>query len=242
MYLKYKNERRCVVFSSQQSHNICMELQKVLELRQSIRRYKDGDIPESDIQEIVKAAGLAPSGKNIQNWHFVAIKNKELMDKIGQTVAEKNEEIASRMDPIDEEKALRFRKFCKNFTLFFTNATVLTVVYSTVYTPSGYNEIKLYSPDDPILPDLMGHRSPGMQSVGAALENFTLKAIDLGYSTCWLTSANYASREIEALLKKEIGFEKDGFFMVALMSMGIPEDNQKSPQKKSLDDIYTFVK
>lgn len=220
---------------------LIMELQTVLEKRQSIRRYKEGDIPEADIREIIKAAGIAPSGKNIQNWHFIAIKNRDLIEKIKLTVDKKNEEISNEMMKVDEEKGLRFRKFCKNFTLFFANAPVLTVVYGTVYTPSGYNEYKLIDAPDEILDDLLGHRNPGMQSVGAALENFTLKAIDMGYGSCWLTSANYAAKEIEDLLAKEIGFTKEGFFMVAMMAMGIPEDNQKSPAKKSLDEIYTFV-
>ncbi|MDD4377105.1 MAG: nitroreductase family protein [Eubacteriales bacterium] len=218
-----------------------MELQQILEKRQSIRRYKEGDIPEEDIREIVEAAASAPSGKNIQNWHFVAIKNRTIIEKIKNIVDSKNESICNEMAKVDEEKANRFRKFCKNFTLFFANAPVLTVVYSTVYTPSGYNEYKLINADSSLLDDLLSHRNPGMQSVGAALENFTLKAIDKGYGTCWLTSANYAAAEIEKVLKEEVGFEKDGFFMVALMSMGIPEDNQKSPAKKALEDVYTFI-
>lgn len=219
-----------------------MELQDILEKRQSIRKYKEGDIPEADIEEIVRAAGLAPSGKNIQNWHFIAIKNRQLIDKIADVIDKKNEKISDQMAKVDEEKALRFRKFFKNFTLFFTKAPVLTVVFSTIYKPSGYNEYELINAAPDILDDLLNHRNPGMQSVGAALENFTLKAIDKGYGTCWLTSANYAAAEIEELLKNEIGFEKEGFFMVAMMSMGIPLDNQKSPRKKALEDIYTFIK
>ena len=81
-----------------------------------------------------------------------------------------------------------------------------------------------------------------MQSLGAALENFTLTAIDLGYGSCWLTSANYVAAEIEALLKTEAGFEKEGFYMAAMMALGVPEDNPKSPPKKPLEEIYTFIK
>lgn len=218
-----------------------MELQKAIELRQSIRRYKEGDIPEEDIRKIVTAAGMAPSGKNIQNWHFIAIKNQALKDKICKVVEIKNADISREVMKKDEFQGNRFQKFFKNFTAFFVKAPVLVVVYSTVYKPSGYNELTLIDADSYTLNYLAEHLNPAMQSLGAALENFTLKAIDLGYGTCWLTSANYAAAEIEELLKNEIGFEKEGFFMAAMISMGIPEDNQKSPKKKSLDDIYTFV-
>lgn len=220
-----------------------MEYQYLLEQRQSIRRYQDGDIPEAHIQEMIRAAATAPSAKNIQNWHFVAIKNREVIRKIADLITAKNESIAAEMDKVDEEKANRFRKFCKNFTVFWKEtAPALTVVYSTVYTPAGYDEYKLLGKDQSLLDDLMGHRNPGMQSVGCALQNFTLKAIEKGYGTTILTSANYAAEDIEAYLKEEGLFEKEGFYMVSLIAMGVPQENQKSPKKKELDDVYTFIK
>lgn len=218
-----------------------MELQDILLKRQSIRHYKDGDVSEETIKEIVRAAATAPSGKNIQNWHFVCIKNRDLINKVGQVIIDKNEKISKLMDLKDKEKGDKFRKFVKNLTLFFLDAPVLVVVYTTTYYPSGYHEMTFAEVPKADTDDIVYFRSPGMQSLGAALENFTLKAIDLGYGTCWLTSANYAAREIEAMLKEEIGFEKEDYFMGALMSLGVPEDNPKSPKKKSFEEIYTFI-
>jgi len=218
-----------------------MELQEIIERRQSIRKYKVGDVPKEHIYKIIRAAGLAPSGKNIQNWHFVVIKNEDLKHKIGQAVLDKNESICIEMDKIDKERGDAFRKFVRNFTLFFLKASVLVVVFSTDYRPSGYYELEFINTDPSILHDLVKHRNPGMQSLGAALENFTLKAIDLGYGTCILTSANYAAAEIEETLKTEIGFEKDDYYMACMISLGIPEENQMSPKKKPLEQIVTYV-
>lgn len=218
-----------------------MELQEVINKRQSIRKYKDIDIPEDHIAQIVAAAGTAPSGKNSQNWHFVSIKNPQLKEKIKQVILTKNESICAQMDSLDKEKGDKFRKFVNNFTFFFMNAPVLTVIFGCEYKPSGYHELRFIDASLDSLYDLVSHRNPGMQSVGAAVENFTLKAIDMGYGTCWLTSANYAASEIESLLKKEIGFEKEGYFMVAMISLGVPEENQKSPKKKPLEEIFTFI-
>ena len=218
-----------------------MDLNKILLKRQSIRRYKDIDVPKADIEKIIMAAATAPSGKNIQNWHFVAIKDKKLILKIGTTLIIKNEEIASQMDKLDPEKGQKFRKFASNFTLFFLNAPVLVVVYTTTYMPTGFHELEFIGATSKITDEILYKRNPGMQSLGAALENFTLSAIDNGYGSCWLTSANYAAKEIEQLLKDEIGFEKEGYFMGAMMSLGVPEENQKSPKKKSLEEVLTFV-
>jgi nitroreductase len=222
-----------------------MEFMDVLKKRQSIRRYKEGKIPQADLRKIIEAAGMAPSGKNIQNWHFVVIQDPIVMEKIAEIVTEKNRVVSEKMDwidsenQIDAEKGSRFRKFCKNFTVFFTKASALVVVYSTFYPPSGYYEYLMVGMDPET--ELVHHRNPGMQSLGAALENFSLRAVDLGYGSCWLTSANYAASEIEDYLKASHGFEKKDFFLAALMSVGIPEDNQRSPEKKPIDEICTFL-
>lgn len=220
-----------------------MELRTVIEKRQSIRRYTDSGIPDADLQDIIKAAGLAPSGKNTQNWHFVAIKNRALIQKLADTISAKNEEICCKMDNVDKSQADRFRKFCKNFTVFWRDtAPAIIITMATAYLPSGYQEYKLIGAEQELLLDLAGYRNPGMQSIGAACENLTLKAIDLGYGTCWLTSANYAAAEIEKLLKDECGFEKYGYFFVNMLAIGVPQENQKSPKKKELEEFYTLIK
>ena len=216
-----------------------MEFMEVLKKRQSIRRYKEGQIPREDLLQIIEAAGLAPSGKNIQNWHFVVVTDQATKERIAEIVTEKNRTVSEKMDLVDPEKGNRFRKFCKNFTVFFTKASALVLVYSTFYPPSGYYEYKMVGLDPEH--DLVHMRNPGMQSLGAALENFSLRAVDLGYGSCWLTSANYAAAEIEAFMKEIRGFEKKDFFLAALMSVGIPEDNQRSPEKKSIEEICTFL-
>lgn len=218
-----------------------MELQDVLDQRKSIRHYEEKDIPKEDILEIIKAAGKAPSGKNIQNWHFVVVKNQDLKEKIAKVISDKNEEIALRVDQKDEKKGKRFRKFVKNFTLFFLKAPVLVVVFTRTYYPSGYAEMELAGYSKEFLNQHTYFRNSGMQSLGAALENFTLKAIDMGYGSCWLTSANYAAKELEALLEKEIGFKKEDYYMGAMMVLGVPKPGGKTPPKKDVEEIYTFV-
>lgn len=218
-----------------------MELDKILEQRQSIRKYTGAPVRTEDIIKIIEAAHSAPSGKNIQNWHFVAIKDKKLMQKIADAIGKKNEEIAKNMNDKDPKKADTFRKFFKNFTLFFLDCDVLTVIYSKEYKPSGYNEMTFSGYDQAEIDKLISEKNPGMQSLGAAIENFTLKAIDLGYGTCWLTSANYADKEIEECLEKEIGFKKDGYFFAAMIATGVPADGAKSPPKKPLEEVYTIV-
>ena len=218
-----------------------MELQKVLEARQSIRRYKDSPVPQEHIRQMIDAARLAPSGKNLQNWHFIAIKNQQLKEKVVNAIGAQNSMMAGKIEEIDVEKAQRFRQFFKGATSFIAKAPLVLLVYTTTYVPSGYGEYQLLGADEEILRYLAGDANPAMQSLGAAIENLNLKAVDLGYGTCWLTSPNYAARQIEKVIKKEIGFEKDGYFFAALLTLGVAEENQKSPGRKSIEEIYTYI-
>lgn len=217
-----------------------MEFMELVTKRQSIRKFTQQDVPMEDLLLMVDAARYAPSGKNIQNWHFVITKNKDLFQKIGDAILAKNQSIVEKMKLIDEEKANRFEKFAKNFTLFYKNAPALVLVFACDYFPSGYPEMNLIGSSKYETEQLFW-RNPGMQNIGAAMENFTLRCVELGYGSCWMTSQNYAANEIELILKQEYGFEMENYHLAAMLSVGVPQEQQKSPAKKNLEEIYTIL-
>ena len=59
--------------------------------RRSIRDFKKKKIEISIIKNAILSAGTAPSGANLQPWHFVVIKDKNIKKKI-KIAAEKEEE------------------------------------------------------------------------------------------------------------------------------------------------------
>lgn len=50
--------------------------------RRSIRKYQDKDVSDEDIKDLLKAGMSAPSAGNEKPWHFIIIKNQEILDKI----------------------------------------------------------------------------------------------------------------------------------------------------------------
>lgn len=219
-----------------------MEFNELIKSRQSIRKYKEQDIPGEDIAKIIDAARLAPSGKNCQNWYFLAIKNKELIHKLVDTIYKANQKIAEQMAAVNQEKADRFVKFCRHFTLFIEKAPAVVLTFAKMYYPSGYFEKKLCGVPEEELYELLTKTNPGMQSIGAAMEHMALQAADMNYGSCWLTSANFAAADIEVMLRQEIGFEKEGYFFASMMSFGVPADMEhKSPGRKPIEDIYRLV-
>ena len=50
---------------------------EVIKRRRSIRGYRPDPVPEGILNQILKAARLAPSGGNRQPWHFIIVKDPE---------------------------------------------------------------------------------------------------------------------------------------------------------------------
>ena len=59
-----------------------MSILEVIARRRSIRKYREDPIPEKVLGRVLEAARLAPSGKNLQPWKFIIIKDKSLKDKL----------------------------------------------------------------------------------------------------------------------------------------------------------------
>jgi iodotyrosine deiodinase len=49
------------------------EFRADLERRRTVRQFSDRPVPREVIEECVRAAGTAPSGANMQPWHFVVV-------------------------------------------------------------------------------------------------------------------------------------------------------------------------
>jgi nitroreductase len=50
--------------------------------RRSVRKYTSAPVPNEAIEKILTAAMYAPSAGNEQPWHFVVIRDREVLDKI----------------------------------------------------------------------------------------------------------------------------------------------------------------
>jgi nitroreductase len=50
--------------------------------RRTVRAFSDRPVPRLLIENAIRAAGTAPSGANMQPWHFVAVANPELKRRL----------------------------------------------------------------------------------------------------------------------------------------------------------------
>ena len=54
--------------------------------RKSVRAFQPTPLPAEDLRQILAAATQAPSGKNVQNWHFVVVRSRHKIVEITKIV------------------------------------------------------------------------------------------------------------------------------------------------------------
>jgi len=61
-----------------------MSVLKVIKERRSVRRYRGDPIPEDVLLRVLEAARYSPSGKNLQPWKFILVKDKALKQNLAE--------------------------------------------------------------------------------------------------------------------------------------------------------------
>jgi len=59
-----------------------MEVFEAIKLRRSIRSFVDKPIEEEKLLRVLEAGRLAPSAKNLQEWKFVVVKDRDIKKKL----------------------------------------------------------------------------------------------------------------------------------------------------------------
>ena len=54
-----------------------MDFQKLVKARHAVKKFDGKKIPTVDVKQIISTAALAPSGINVQSWHFVIVESDE---------------------------------------------------------------------------------------------------------------------------------------------------------------------
>ena len=55
--------------------------------RRSVRKYQAKPVPQEAIEEVLAAAGWAPSAHNAQPWRFIVLADPEVKRKLAEAMA-----------------------------------------------------------------------------------------------------------------------------------------------------------
>ena len=202
--------------------------------RKSIRNYKEGIVPKEDIIKLLDVATQAPSPKHQQNWHFVVVQNKDVINKIVEVVSKSHEYIASLIK--DEKKTINYMNLLPYY-VNFKDASCVILVYAKEYFMIEEKILRENNVSEDVIKVIKSPEA-GAQGIGAAVQNILLAATEMGYGTCYLTGPSHAKTEIEEI----IAFEKPEYTLMSLVSLGIPADETpEKPRRKPLEEVITFI-
>ena len=222
-----------------------MDTLKVINGRKSIRAFAPSPVSREEIEKVLKAAIKAPSKGNSQIWEFVVVtgKKKKDMDKMlsellktdlipamklsdsGREVHNEALERAARrskqnsqgMSNLLSPLNLSTEKFMLEGTFTFFKAPVAILLFV----------------DDVFAKDL-----PHILSVGSAVQNILLSAVDTGLGACWIGGVWRYTKDIRMLL--EIPENKK---LLSAIALGYPDLNSPINKfKATRDNISEFVR
>jgi len=84
------------------AREFCTELSR----RRTVRDYADRAVPRALIEDCLRAAGSAPSGANLQPWHFVAVSDRAIKREIRMAAEAEEREFYAHRAPDDWLAAL----------------------------------------------------------------------------------------------------------------------------------------
>lgn len=161
-----------------------MDILNLLKSRRSIRVYQDRPIPNDLLLQILEAGRWAPTGANLQPWHFIVVTDPETRRRIGEVT--------------------RF--------LFIKSSHVEK---APVVIVLGFNTRK---------------GKYGRYDVTLAGGNMMTMATNLGLGTCWIGA--FDERKVKEILEIP-----DNIEVIALLTLGYPDEKTEIPPRVELEKI-----
>src|SRR4029453_8612489 len=197
------------------------EFYEVMRQRRTIRDFSDRPVSREVIEYCIRAAGTAPSGANLQPWHFVAVSDPMIKHQIRVAAEKEEKKFYEHRAPKAWLEALAPLGTDSNKP-FLEIAPWLIAVFAQPFR---------------ILPD--GTRSPthyAIESVGIAT-GMLVTAVH----SCGLVSLTHTPSPMGFLnrILKRPSYEKPFILLV----VGHPAENALVPEigRKPLDEISSFV-
>ena len=187
--------------------------------RRSIRKYKNTQVPQNIVEEIIQAGMLAPSSKNRQPWKFIVTAGSSKDDAL--MVMGKGLEREKKKPLLPEsvqhlsgaEYTLRIMKQAP-VIIFIVNSLGIDIQCSLNLEEHVYEICNA-------------------QSIGAAIENMTLTATELGLGSLWICDTYFAQKELNHWLNT-------AGELIAAMAIGYPDEMPAARPRKNINDVVEW--
>ena len=195
-----------------------MNVLTLIKNKKAIRIYKDKKISSKMLSQIVEAGVWGPSllAVGFQPWKFVVITNEDVIKNMATILLKKSETIG-----IGGSRVLRMSA---NTIL---KAKVAIVVYNSCCVS---NFVKRF---EEVYMEIA--HCAEISAIAAAIQNISLTAESFKIGSCWLDAPLFCEKEINGLLKKS---DK----LVAILTLGYPDNKGKRSPRKPLAETVEYIK
>ncbi|HWS28888.1 MAG TPA: nitroreductase family protein [Clostridia bacterium] len=190
-----------------------MELMTAVETRRSIRRFKSDPLPRETVVEILNAALLAPSGKNMQPWRFVAVQGDAL------------KEMGACLDRALEHRAAEGVRPGSAANTF----RIMKEAPVTVFVLSRRDS---FHPKERPIPDYVMSLVDA-QSIGGAIEHMLLRATELNIGSLWIADTFFAYEELCAWLGTDA-------LLLAAVTLGYADEAPEARPRRALGKMVEW--
>lgn len=191
-----------------------MELTQAIYSRRSIRKFKDDPIPQESIEKIITAGTHAPSGKNKQPWKFYIVQG------------EKRREMVTEMQKgMNRLQKMAIKTGSASHTLKVMAQAPVTIF---VFNPTSKHPL-LHRDTLEIYSDILD-----IQSIGAAIQNMLLAAVDLGLGSLWICDIFFGYEEL-------CGWLGEKGQMIAAVSFGYPDQSPAARPRKPVSAVTEYL-
>jgi len=183
---------------------------EAIQKRRSIRRFKTSEITEREIDRLLEAARLAPSGSNVQPWRFIIVRDKQLKSLLQEACY--NQEFV-------EQASVVFVCCGDLHSWKKTREHSEEVLRRGDIHLSKETEAALNKRIEKATTAEMHQRVPTtLLDVAIAIEHIVLEAVELGLGACWIRL--FDETRVRSLLNLP-----EHLHIVALLPVGMPDED-----------------
>ncbi|MEM7430338.1 MAG: nitroreductase family protein [Pseudomonadota bacterium] len=192
-----------------------------IDRRRTVREFSDRPVPRDIIETALKAANTAPSGANLQPWHFAVVSGAETKKKIREAAEVEEREFYTRRASEEWLEALRPLGTDSNKPFLETAPYLIAVFLQKYGTLSDGRKVKHYYPTE---------------STGLATGMLITALHTAGLAT--LTHTPSPMKFLNEILGRPTS-ERPFLLLVA----GYPADDAEVPDisRKALDQFTSFI-
>ncbi|MCI9978394.1 nitroreductase family protein [Clostridioides difficile] len=185
--------------------------------RRSIRKYKNQSISHETIEKIIEAGINAPSSKNRQPWHFVVVTENEKESMLKAM----SKGIQNEIDDNGLLPESRQHIAGANYTVEIMEQAPVTIF---ILNKLGKSPLESLSAEERF------YEMANIQSIGAAIQNMSLMAVELGLGSLWICDVYFAYCELCEWLDTDNQ-------LVAAISLGYPDEEPSMRPRLPLSNV-----